>query len=188
MARGKRLDENLPVIKTDTEEGSIPNILITDNFGIEVQDSPVTYSCVEKKLSNKTSEDGKSIIQYYKWTPFPAYCVTLEQAIKRILEKSVAQKLERNTKLEMQAAVDKVVETYRDFSKSLNLSFHEDTIKIMSDIDKRYREMEEKLKGLERLEDELVNNSDKLMELIKEKRRIIVNNTEEKQHRYKLEK
>ena len=188
MARGKRLDENLPVIKTDTEEGSIPNILITENFGIEVQDSPVTYSCVEKKLSNKTSEDGKSIIQYYKWTPFPAYCVTLEQAIKRILEKSVAQKLERNTKLEMQAAVDKVVETYRDFSKSLNLSFHEDTIKIMSDIDKRYREMEEKLKGLERLEDELVNNSDKLMELIKEKRRIIVNNTEEKQHRYKLEK
>ena len=58
----------------------------------------------------------------------------------------------------------------------------------MSDIDKRYREMEEKLKGLERLEDELVNNSDKLMELIKEKRRIIVDNTEEKQHRYKLEK
>ena len=48
--------------------------------------------------------------------------------------------------------------------------------------------MEEKLKGLERLEDELVNNSDKLMELIKEKRKIIVGNTEEKQHRYKLEK
>ena len=66
MARGKRIDENLPVIKTNTEEGSIPNILITDNFGIEVQDNPVTYSCVEKKLSNKTSEDGKSVIQYYK--------------------------------------------------------------------------------------------------------------------------
>ena len=188
MARGKRLDENLPVIKTDTEEGSIPNILITENFGIEVQDSPVVYSCVEQKLSNKTSEDGKSIIQYYKWTPFPAYCGTLEQAIKRILEKSVAQKLERNTKLEMQAAVDKVIETYRDFSKSLDLSFHEDTIKIMSDINKRYREVEEKLKGLERLKEELINNSDKLMELIKEKRKIIVGNTEEKQHRYKLEK
>ena len=43
------------------------------------------------------------------------------------------------------AVLDKVVETYRDFSKSLDLSFHEDTIKIMSDIDKRYREMEEKL-------------------------------------------
>ena len=188
MARGKRLDENLPVIKTDTEEGSIPNILIKENFGIEVQDSPVTYSCVEKKLSNKTSEDGKSIIQYYKWTPFPAYCGTLEHAIKRILEKMVAQNLERSTKLEMQAAVDKVVETYRDFSKSLDLSFHEDTIKIMSDIDKRYREVEEKLKGLEVLEDKLVNNSNDLMELIKEKRKIIVNNTEEKQHRYKLEK
>ena len=88
----------------------------------------------------------------------------------------------------MQAAVDKVIETYRDFSKSLDLSFHEDTIKIMSDIDKRYQKVEEKLKGLERLEDELVNNSDKLMELIKEKRKIIVGNTEEKQHRYKLEK
>ena len=88
----------------------------------------------------------------------------------------------------MQAAVDKIVETYRDFSKSLDLSFHEDTIKIMSDIDKRYREVEEKLKGLERLEDELVSNSDKLMELIKEKRKIIVGNTEEKHHRYKLEK
>ena len=46
------------------------------------------------------------------------------------------------------AVLDKVVETYRDFSKSLNLSFHEDTIKIMSDVDKRYREIEEKLKGL----------------------------------------
>ena len=84
--------------------------------------------------------------------------------------------------------LDKVVETYRDFSKSLDLSFHEDTIKIMSDINKRYREIEEKLKGLERLEDELENNSNKLMELIKEKRKIIVGNTDEKQHRYKLEK
>ena len=36
MARGKKLDENLPVIKTDNEEGGIPNILITENFGIEV--------------------------------------------------------------------------------------------------------------------------------------------------------
>lgn len=188
MARGKKLDENLPVIKTNNEEGSIPNILITENFGIEVQDNPVTYSCVEKKISNKTSEDGKSIIQYYKWTPFPAYCGTLEQAIKRILEKCVAQNLEKYSKLEMQAAVDKIIETYRNFSKSLDLSFHEDTIKVMSDIDKRCREVEEKLKELERLEDELVNNSDKLMELIKEKRKIIVGNTEEKHHRYKLEK
>lgn len=188
MARGKRIDENLPVIKTNTEEGSIPNILITDNFGIEVQDNPVTYSCVEKKLANKTSEDGKSVIQYYKWTPFPSYCGTLEQAIKRILEKCVAQNLEICTKLEMQAVVDKVIETYREFSKSLDLSFHEDTIKIMSDIDRKYREVEEKLKVLKNLEEELVSNSEKLMELIKEKRKIIVGNTEEKQHRYRLEK
>ena len=48
--------------------------------------------------------------------------------------------------------------------------------------------IKEKLKGLEVLEDKLVNNSNDLMELIKEKRRIIVDNTEEKQHRYKLEK
>lgn len=188
MARGKKVDETLPVMKSDVEEGNIPNILITDNYGIEVQDNPITYSCVEKKLANKTSEDGKNVIQYYKWIPFPAYCGTLEQAIKSILNKSVARDFEKCTKLEMQAAVDMIVDTYRDFSKSLDLSFHEDTIKIMSEVDKKYREVEEKLKGLERMEDELVSNADKLMDIIKEKRRIIVGNTEEKQHRYKMEK
>ena len=188
MARGKKVDETLPVIKSDVEEGNIPNILITENYGIEVQDNPITYSCVEKKLANKTSEDGTHVIQYYKWTPFPAYCGTLEQAIKRILDKSVAQELGECTKLEMQVAIDKIVETQRNFSKSLDFSFASESVKMLSNIDKRYKEVEEKLKGIERMENELVNSADKLMDLIREKRRIIVGNTEEKQHRYKLEK
>lgn len=173
MAR-KMFDENLPVVKSDTEEGNIPNIVIDESYGIEIQDSPVTYSCVERKISRKLSDDGTHIIQCYKWTPFPAYCGSLDQALQSIVRKSTALKLKDMKKMELQVAVDAIVDAEHEIAKKIEAALSERTLEQLSTVDKQYKELELKMKGLVELENKLVSEADKLMTTIKEKRKIIV--------------
>ena len=173
MAR-RILDENLPVVKTDTEEGNIPNIVIDECYGIEIQDSPVTYSCVERKISRSLSEDGTHIIQCYKWTPFPAYCGSLDQALKSIVRKATALKLKDMKKMELQVAVDTIVNAEHEITEKIEAALADRTLEQLSTVEKQYKELEQKLKGLDELENKLVSEADKLMTTIKEKRKIIV--------------
>lgn len=168
------LDENLPVKQTDEEEGNIPNILISKNYGIEVQDNPVTYSCVERKVSRHLSDDGTYIISGYKWIPFPSYCATLDQALKSILRRATALKLKETKKIELQVAVDKIVDANKEITERINAALSDRVLEQLSTVEKKYKELELKLKGLDELENKLVSDADSLIATIKEKRKIIV--------------
>ena len=72
MARGKKSlieTTNLPIEKTDKEEGQIPYFIIDDEWGVSCDDR--NEILVHKRLANRTIKDENNINtyieQYYSW-------------------------------------------------------------------------------------------------------------------------
>lgn len=91
--------------------------------------------------------------------------------LDRVKEFSVVEDILKNT----QNTIDTFLHTYVDFN--------EDTKQTISLIDKIV-ELQDKVNDINKV----LKQADELRELIKDKRKIIVNETEPKKHRIKLEK
>ena len=73
-------------------------------------------------------------------------------------------------------------------STSLNINgINKEFLSITSILDERTK-LEEELKMLKQTKDNVLNECEKLIDLVKEKRSIIIKETEPKKHRLKLEK
>ena len=189
MARGKKnlaseVDESEIIISDEVLNP--PNILINDDFGIST--GTCDYALVERKVAHRTGkeEDGKNcgkVIRYTRWDDVN-YGRTPFKCLENYFEYA---NLTKTKQLKMEKDFNKIADIYKEtqnevvtFMRQLDLS--KQTVETGTLMDEIY-EMKDKLRQINKVLEE----ADELHELIKDKRRIIINDTEPKKHRVKLE-
>lgn len=188
MARGKKSlleTSDLPVVYTDEEKGQIPYFLIDDEWGVSCDERQEIL--VKKKIANKTVKDengeNEHIEQYTMWDSI-CYPSTFTDAINSYVKKksrSMKSKIYKSSDykdiLNVQNEIKSIVAKSLD-TNGVNKNF----LSITSIINERQK-IEEELQMLRDVKEQVNNECEKLMELIKEKRSIIIKNTEPKKHR-----
>lgn len=192
MPRGKRnLSEttNLPIIPTDKEEGQIPYFLLDDEWGISCDERQEIL--VRKKSANRTIKDESGIEthieQYYTWECI-AYTNSFTHAISVYVDKKGKAKKSKLIKskdykelVEIQNEINSII------SKALNFNgVNKEFLSITSLLDEKSK-LKEELISLKETKIQVEKEVENLMDLIKEKRAIIVSNTEPKKRRLKKE-
>jgi hypothetical protein len=192
MARGKKSlleTSDLPIVTTDIEEGQIPYFIIDDEWGISCDERQEIL--VRKKIANRTikNEQGNEdhIEQYIMWDSI-SYPHTFTNAIEIYVDKkgkSMKSKLSKskdyNDLISIQNDIKSIISKALDFN-----SVNKDFLSITSVIDKRAK-LEKELISLKEIKEQVETETEKLLELIKEKNKIIISATELKKHRTKKE-
>lgn len=191
MPRGKKaLSEtsDLEIIKSDKEEGNIPYFLIDDDYGIACDERQEIL--VHKRIANRTvkNSDKEYIEQYVSWDSL-CYPSNFTNAISCYVERKGR---ELNKKIKKTKDIQKIIDNQNELkhliSTSLNINgINKEFLSITSILDERTK-LEEELKMLKQTKDNVLNECEKLIDLVKEKRSIIIKETEPKKHRLKLEK
>jgi hypothetical protein len=188
MARGKKSlleTSNLPIVTTDIEEGQIPYFLIDDEWGIACDER--NEILVHKRIANRTIKNEKGdedhIEQYIMWDSI-SYPSTFSSAIESYVNKkgkTEKSKLKKSTNyndlIKIQNEIKLTIEKSLEFN-GVNSNF----LSSMSIIDERAK-LEEEIKKLRETKEMIIKETDLLMELVKQKRAIIISNTEPKKHR-----
>lgn len=188
MARGKKSlleTTDLPIITTDKEGGQIPYFIIDDEWGIACDER--NEILVKKKIASRTikNENGEEdhIEQYIMWEPI-VYPDTFTKAIEIYADKKGKEKKSKlikskdyNDLISIQNEIKSTIASALDF-KGVNKDF----LSITSILDERTK-LEEELKMLKETKEQVLSETDKLLQLVKEKRSIIISNTEPKKHR-----
>lgn len=192
MARGKKSlleTTNLPIITTDKEEGQIPYFIIDDEWGVSCDERQEIL--VYKKTSSRTIKDENGVEthveQYYMWDSV-AYTSSFTHAISIYVDKKGKEKKSKlikskgyNDLISIQNEIKSIITRALDFD-----SVNKDFLSITSILDERTK-LEEELKMLKETKEQVLNETDKLLQLVKEKRSIIISNTESKKHRTQKE-
>lgn len=179
MPRGKKsiIDEsNLPVINTDEETGTIPFFLIDETYGVACDQ--YGYMLCKKKSANKTIKDEEGnldhIESYYTWTPFK-YTGTFESIIKcyieqkeRGLNKRLVKQKDFKKLLEIREEIYSIV--YKAFNTN---GINKEFLSVSNLLDQKV-ELENEIKNVIELKNNLTKQCNELEKLIKEKRKIIV--------------
>ena len=192
MARGKRNlleTTDLPIITTDKEEGQIPYFLIDDEWGVSCDERQEIL--VHKKTSSRTIKDENgvetNIEQYYMWDSV-AYTSSFTHAISIYVDKKgkemkskLSKSKDYNDLILIQNEIKSIITRALDFD-----SVNKDFLSVTSIINERAK-LEEELKLLRETKEQVLSETDKLLQLVKEKRSIIISNTESKKHRTQKE-
>ena len=193
MSRGKKkqtlLDSDLPIKTTDEEEGLIPFFLIDDTHGVYA--AQFSYQIVELQMKNRTvkSSDNKpEYIERYPCWSFLGDVGTFESAIDFYLSN---KERELNARQVKNKDYKKLIETQYEIREIMQKAFdlkgqNADVLSFSELIDYKAR-MIKQIKDLNEQKKVVEQELNSLMEFIKDKRRIIVQNTEPKKHRVKLE-
>lgn len=188
MARGKKSlleTSDLPIVTTDIEEGQIPYFLIDDEWGIACDER--NEILVHKRIASRTIKNEKGdedhIEQYIMWDSI-SYPSTFSSAIESYVNKkgkTEKSKLKKSTNyndlIKIQNEIKLTIEKSLEFN-GVNSNF----LSSMSIIDERAK-LEEEIKKLRETKEMIIKETDLLMELVKQKRAIIISNTEPKKHR-----
>lgn len=188
MARGKKSlleTSDLPIVTTDIEEGQIPYFLIDDEWGIACDER--NEILVHKRIASRTIKNEKGdedhIEQYIMWDSI-SYPSTFSSAIESYVNKkgkTEKSKLKKSTNyndlIKIQNEIKLTIEKSLEFNGA-NSNF----LSSMSIIDERAK-LEEEIKKLRETKEMIIKETDLLMELVKQKRAIIISNTEPKKHR-----
>lgn len=192
MAKGKKSlleTTDLPIIETDIEEGLIPYFLIEDEWGINCDER--NEILVRKRIASRTIKDENDvenhIEQYVVWEA-ETYSNTFTHTIECYINKK--DKGEKSKLIKSKDYKDLISiqnEIKSNISKALDFNgINKEFLSITSILDER-AEIEEELKLLREAKKQIEIETDKLLQLIKEKRSIIISNTEQKKHRIKEE-
>jgi hypothetical protein len=193
MAKGKKSlleTTDLPIIATDKEEGQIPYFIIDDKYGVSC-DERCEMLCRKKKASRTIKdEEGNPhhVETYYMWESF-CYTNSFSSCVENYINiKDRELKKERliktkdyNKMIEIQQEIKRIIDN--SFSSNGN---NKEFLSITHTIDQQAK-LNEELIVLKNLKNQVQDETDKLMQLIKEKRAIIISNTEPKKHRVKKE-
>ena len=188
MPRGKRNlleTTDLPIIPTDKEEGQIPYFILDDEWGISCDERQEIL--VHKKSANRTIKDENGvethIEQYYMWDSV-AYTSSFTHAISIYVDKKGKEKKSKlikskdyNDLISIQNDIKSIITRALDFD-----SVNKDFLSITSILDERAK-LEEELKLLRETKEQVELETEKLLQLVKEKRSIIISNIEPKKHR-----
>lgn len=192
MAKGKKSlleTTDLPIIETDIEEGLIPYFLIEDDWGINCDER--NEILVRKRIASRTIKDENDvedhIEQYVVWEA-ETYSNTFTHTIECYINK---KNKEEKSKLIKSKDYKELIsiqnEIKSNISKALDFNgINKEFLSITSILDERAK-IEEELKLLRETKKQIEIETDKLLQLIKEKRSIIISNTEQKKHRIKKE-
>lgn len=193
MAKGraKQLLENtdLPLIETDDEEGTIPFFIIDDNYGIAVDN--YCYQLCKKSKANKTvkGENGvpTHVESYYKWTSFK-YTDSLKSMFDCYVkekERELHSKLTKSREFRDLMKVQDEIKTI--ICTSLKPDGHnKEWLSTVELLDEKER-LRSEIKELQNIKQSVIREADSLLDIIKEKRKIIIGETEPKKHRIKKE-
>ena len=193
MARGKKLqtetmDESEIVDMLDNDDESAqPNFLITDDYGGIVQQKD--YALVKRVLANRTGTktDGENegkVIKYYKWQKI-AYVNSVFSVLQSYERVANAEKLR---KLSMCKDYKIIGDIMRETQEEINNCIRQlgmtdnmtNNAKMIDDLKLLHSKLNQVNKVLE--------EADEFHELIKEKRQILIKDTEPKKHRTQKEK
>ena len=193
MARGKKLqtetmDESEIVDMLDNDDESAqPNFLITDDYGGIVQQKD--YALVKRVLANRTGTktDGENegkVIKYYKWQKI-AYVNSVFSVLQSYERVANAEKLR---KLSMCKDYKIIGDIMRETQEEINNCIRQlgmtdnmtNNAKMIDDLKLLHSKLNQVNKVLE--------EADEFHELIKEKRQILIKDTEPKKHRTPKEK
>ena len=188
MARGRKKAsevKDLPTTVTDKEEGTIPYFLIDDEWGVSCDDR--NEILVHKRNANRIIKNDKGeelyIEQYLMWdsvsypSSFSKALETYAQRKGRQMESKLNKSKDYNEIAKIQNEIKLIIAQALDF-KGINNVFMSTT----SVLDDR-AELKLQLEALKEAKREVEEETEKLLKLIKEKRQIIVSNTEPKKHR-----
>lgn len=192
MAKGKKSlleTTDLPIIETDIEEGLIPYFLIEDEWGVNCDER--NEILVRKRIASRTIKDENDvedhIEQYVVWEA-ETYSNTFTHTIECYISKK--NKEEKSKLIKSKDYKDLISiqnEIKSNISKALEFNgINKEFLSITSILDERAK-IEEELKLLREAKKQIEIETDKLLQLIKEKRSIIISNTEQKKHRIKEE-
>lgn len=188
--RGRSLLNNdLPVKETDIEEGNIPFFLIDDEYGVTA-DNYCYMLCYKKKMNRSVKNEDDVITHiesYYNWTPLK-YTNTFQSIIEcymTIKERKLSSRLVKNKDykefINIQNEIKDIISKAFD-TNGVNKEF----VSFCDLIDHKEKLLQE-IEELSALKDKVVDMANDLLNIIKKKRKIIINETEGKKHRIKLE-
>lgn len=192
MARGKKSlleTTELPIITTDIEEGQIPYFILDDEWGISCDDR--NEILVHKRVASRTIKDESGVEihveQYFMWESI-SYPSTFTKAIELYVDKKgkamkskIVKSKDYNDLISIQNDIKTTITKALDFN-----SVNKDFLAITSILDERAK-LEEQLKLLRETKEQVICETEKLLQLVKEKRSIIMSNTEPTKHRSKEE-
>jgi hypothetical protein len=192
MARGKKSlleTTELPIITTDIEEGQIPYFILDDEWGISCDDR--NEILVHKRVASRTIKDESGVEihveQYFMWESI-SYPSTFTKAIELYVDKKgkamkskIVKSKDYNDLISIQNDIKTTITKALDFN-----SVNKDFLAITSILDERAK-LEEQLKLLRETKEQVICETEKLLQLVKEKRSIIMSNTEPTKHRNKEE-
>lgn len=193
MARGKKSlmeTTDLPIVETDKEEGNIPYFVIDEEYGIACDDMQEMLCKRVKASKTIKGEDGKEshVETYYKWNNLK-YMGNFTSCIEEYA-KIKSRDIKKNKLIKSKDFKDVVAiqnEVKQLVADSLSKDgLNKEFLSITSIIDERAK-LEEEIKHLKQLKEQCINDVESLIELVKEKRRIIIKETEPKKHRVKKE-
>ena len=188
MAKGKQaLKDILPeelIVRTD-EEVNVPFWIIDDNYGITV--NQYGYELVERKEMMRSVRDEVGNLvsgEVYTTWVFSKSASSFEQAILTYCDKLMSKLVKCKDFREL-------VKIRLQIQNTVNNSFkidglNRDVLSACQTID-AHEELKLKLDEINDLSDKATRQFDDFMEFVKEKRQIIVKNTEGKKHRMPLE-
>lgn len=194
MARGagrKSLLEStdLKIVETDIEEGTIPFFLIEDDYGVAADNN--CYMLCERKKASRTikNESGEPdhVETYFLWNSFKylsTFKGTLECYLQIKSRKLNARKLKTTTYKDIIDNQNEIKNIIANALKSDGVN--RDFVSFCDLVDKK-KELLNDIQEVKNLKNQLIDEVDSLMNLVKEKRRIIITNTEPTKHRLKLE-
>ena len=166
---------------------SEPNILIDDEWGIS--GGYRDYALVTKKVAHRTgkAEDGENegkVIRYEKWDDV-LYCGTIFECLRSYQDVVNLSKIKALKNCKDYLEIEKI---YKSTNATIN-SFlkHQDMAEESKDIAKLLDTISQLQLELKRVHT-ILAEADELHEKIKEKRQILIKDTEPKKHRVKLEK
>lgn len=181
------VDENDIVDLTDVEELNAPNILIDEEYGITGKYTD--YAVVQRKIAHRTGkeEDGENegkVIRYIKWDDIN-YSNTIFGCLTNYCTYVNLSKTKTLNKCKDFAKIELIYQSTKDtidkFLSNYNMTDEQSELtKLLDNITLLNMKLEDAKKVFSSVEE--------LRELVKEKRKIVINDTEPKKHRVKEEK
>jgi hypothetical protein len=192
MPRGRKKAtelNDLPTVITDNEEGTIPYFVLDNEWGVSCDERQEIL--VRKRIANRTIKDEEGnddhIEQYFMWDSV-SYCNSFTHIIQCYYER--ASRIEKK-KLQKTTNFDDIKNIYIDVNKKISQALSSDGVNkefmsIASILDDKAK-LKEELVSLKEKKEKVEKETDKLLQLIKDKTSIIISRTEPTKHRVKKE-
>ena len=180
---------DLPVIETEIEEGTLPFFLIEDDYGVAAD--KYCYMLCERKKASRTIKNEKGepdhVETYFLWNSIK-YLSSFKGTIDCYIEikgrKLNARKIKNTT---FKDIIDNQNEIKRIVSNALKPGGANKEFVSFCDLADKKEELLKEIEEVRMLKKTLNDEAESLINMIKEKRKIIITNTEPKNHRVKTE-